>query len=60
MRKCNNKLHESLIYFQIKKVPSLLLILLKQKIRWNDNLTIHEDSYFNSLCQKLAKELKYS
>lgn len=34
--------------------------LLKQKIRWNDNLTIHEDSYFNSLCQKLAKELKYS
>lgn len=34
--------------------------LLKQKIRWNDNLTIHEDSYFNCLCQRLAKELKYS
>ena len=26
----------------------------------NDNLTIHEDSYFNCLCQRLAGELKYS
>lgn len=34
--------------------------LVEQKIRWNDNLTIHEDSYFNCLCQRLAKELKYS
>lgn len=34
--------------------------LLQQKIRWNDNLTIHEDSYFNCLCQRFAKELKYS
>ena len=34
--------------------------LLKNKIRWNDNLTIHEDSYFNCLCQRLAGELKYS
>ena len=34
--------------------------LLKNNIRWNDNLTIHEDSYFNCLCQRLAKELKYS
>ncbi len=34
--------------------------LLKNKIRWNDNLTIHEDSYFNCLCQRLAKNLKYS
>ena len=34
--------------------------LLREKIRWNDKLTIHEDSYFNCLCQKLAKELKYS
>ena len=34
--------------------------LIQQKIRWNDNLTIHEDSYFNCLCQRLAKELKYS
>ena len=33
--------------------------LLDQKIRWNDKLTIHEDSYFNCLCQKLAGELKY-
>lgn len=28
--------------------------LKKNKIRWNDNLTIHEDSYFNCLCQKIA------
>lgn len=34
--------------------------LIDQGIRWNDDLTIHEDSYFNCLCQKLAKELKYS
>lgn len=34
--------------------------LLNNDIRWNDNLTIHEDSYFNCLCQRLAKELKYS
>lgn len=33
--------------------------LLEQGIRWNDSLTVHEDSYFNCLCQKLAKELKY-
>lgn len=34
--------------------------LIDNNIRWNDNLTIHEDSYFNCLCQRLAKELKYS
>lgn len=34
--------------------------LLDKKIRWNDALTIHEDSYFNCLCQRLAGELKYS
>lgn len=34
--------------------------LIKNKIRWNENLTIHEDSYFNCLCQRLAKDLKYS
>lgn len=34
--------------------------LLDNNIRWNDNLTIHEDSYFNCLCQRLASELKYS
>lgn len=33
--------------------------LLEKGIRWNDSLTIHEDSYFNCLCQKLAGELKY-
>lgn len=33
--------------------------LIDQNIRWNDNLTIHEDSYFNILCQKLSKEVKY-
>lgn len=34
--------------------------LLDNNIRWNDALTIHEDSYFNCLCQRLAKEVKYS
>ena len=34
--------------------------LINNNIRWNDNLTIHEDSYFNCLCQRLARELKYS
>lgn len=34
--------------------------LLDNHIRWNHSLTIHEDSYFNCLCQRLAKELKYS
>lgn len=33
--------------------------LLEQKIRWNDDLTIHEDSYFNCLCQKLSPNVKY-
>ena len=33
--------------------------LLDKGIRWNEALTIHEDSYFNCLCQKLAGELKY-
>lgn len=34
--------------------------LIEKKIRWNEALTIHEDSYFNCLCQKLAAEHKYS
>ena len=33
--------------------------LLDQNIRWNDNLTIHEDSYFNILCQSLSKNVMY-
>lgn len=33
--------------------------LLKEKIRWNDDLTIHEDSYFNIQCQKLSTNVKY-
>lgn len=33
--------------------------LLEKKIRWNDNLTIHEDSYFNILCQNLSTNVKY-
>ena len=34
--------------------------LLKNQIRFNDNLTIHEDSYFNILCQNLSQDVKYS
>ena len=33
--------------------------LLENKIRWNEALTIHEDSYFNCLCQKLSENVKY-
>ena len=33
--------------------------LIDKHIRWNDELTIHEDSFFNILCQNLSKNVKY-
>ena len=33
--------------------------LIDQHIRWNEKLTIHEDSYFNCMCQKLSSNVKY-
>lgn len=33
--------------------------LLDNNIRWNDKLTIHEDSYFNILCQNLSTDVRY-
>lgn len=33
--------------------------LLDKGIRFNDKLTIHEDSYFNTLTQSLSKNVKY-
>ena len=33
--------------------------LLDNKIRFNDKLTIHEDSFFNILCQNLSQNVKY-
>lgn len=33
--------------------------LIDKKIRWNPNLTIHEDSFFNILCQNLSENVKY-
>ena len=33
--------------------------LTGKKIRFNNSLTIHEDSYFNILCQNLSKNVKY-
>ena len=33
--------------------------LIDNNIRWNDGLTIHEDSFFNILCQNLTNKLKY-
>lgn len=33
--------------------------LIGKGIRWNDKLTIHEDSYFNILCQNLSTNVKY-
>ena len=35
------------------------LYLVEKGIRFNDKLTIHEDSYFNILCQNLSKNVKY-
>ena len=32
--------------------------LIDKKIRWNDELTIHEDSFFNVLCQNLTDRVK--
>ena len=33
--------------------------LIEQDIRWNEDLAIHEDSYFNVLCIKCSKNVKY-
>ena len=33
--------------------------LIDESIRWNDKLTIHEDSYFNMLATKLSKNTEY-
>lgn len=33
--------------------------LVDKNIRWNEDLTIHEDSYFNILCQNLSENVKY-
>lgn len=33
--------------------------LIDKNIRWNETLTIHEDSYFNTLCQTLTDKLVY-
>ena len=33
--------------------------LLDKDIHWNNNLIIHEDSFFNILCQNLSNNVKY-
>ena len=33
--------------------------LVDNNIRWNPDLTIHEDSYFNIQCQRLSTKVKY-
>ena len=33
--------------------------LVKNNIRWNEALTIHEDSFFNIQCQNLSSNVKY-
>ena len=33
--------------------------LVSKGIRWNESLTIHEDSYFNILAQNLSDQVKY-
>lgn len=34
--------------------------LIDKNIQWNERLTIHEDSFFNILCQNLSPNVKYS
>ena len=34
--------------------------LIDNKIRWNENLTIHEDSFFNVLALNLSENVKYN
>lgn len=33
--------------------------LTKNKLRWNDGLTVHEDSYFNFLCQRVGSNFRH-
>jgi glycosyltransferase involved in cell wall biosynthesis len=33
--------------------------LIDNNIRWKEDLTLHEDGYFNSLCQRLTGSVKY-
>lgn len=33
--------------------------LVDKHIRWNKNLTVHEDSFFNILCQNLSTDIKF-
>lgn len=33
--------------------------LIENNIRFNDELTVHEDSYFNVLCQSLTEHIRY-
>lgn len=33
--------------------------LVDKHIRWNKNLTVHEDSFFNILCQNLSTDVKF-
>jgi glycosyltransferase involved in cell wall biosynthesis len=33
--------------------------LIDKNIRWDETLTLHEDGYFNCLCQRLSNNVKY-
>ena len=50
--------HEKDVTFIHGKVYRLQY-LRDKGIRWNDELWVHEDSYFNGLCQCLSKNIKY-
>lgn len=51
----NHEMDSTFVHGKIHKRQHLI----DNNIRWNDDLTIHEDSYFNCLCQQLAKNAKY-
>ena len=51
----NHTMDSTFVHGKVHKLD----YLRKLKIRFNDNLTIHEDSYFNILCQSLSENVKY-
>lgn len=51
----NRELDSTFVHGKIHKRA----YLLDKKIRWNEALTIHEDGFFNVLCQNLSENVKY-
>ena len=66
LEECYDKVNKRFLYIERKN--DLIFIhgkvfnrkfLLENKIRWDENLAVHEDSYFNLLSSTLAKNPRY-